>query len=137
VKLEDMGSKMTDDQFMIHVLNNITSDYEIQNCTFGKRELETNPTCLKFNLSFDRMSTTKNWFASGAKHNPISIKSAGSVIDPGKHHYDWKLSGKLEVSQACASANKFLKEETRIQERNHIDISTIKGNSFEGSKLWT
>jgi hypothetical protein len=26
IKLEDMGSVMTDDQFMIHVLNNLTSD---------------------------------------------------------------------------------------------------------------
>ena len=28
MKLEDMGSIMTDDQFMIHVLNNLTTDYE-------------------------------------------------------------------------------------------------------------
>jgi hypothetical protein len=30
VKLKDIGSTMIDDQFMIHVLNNITSDYELQ-----------------------------------------------------------------------------------------------------------
>ena len=29
MKLEDMGSAMADDQFMIHVLNNLTSDYEL------------------------------------------------------------------------------------------------------------
>ena len=28
MKLKDMGSVITDDQFMINVLNNLTSDYE-------------------------------------------------------------------------------------------------------------
>ena len=35
--LEDMGSAMTDDQFMIHVLNNLTSDYELQMFLLEKR----------------------------------------------------------------------------------------------------
>jgi hypothetical protein len=26
----DLGSDMTDDQFMIHILNNLTKDYEMQ-----------------------------------------------------------------------------------------------------------
>jgi hypothetical protein len=30
MNLEDMGSAMTDDQFMIHMLNNLTSDFELQ-----------------------------------------------------------------------------------------------------------
>jgi hypothetical protein len=29
MKLEDMVSSMTDDQFMIHVLENLTSDFEL------------------------------------------------------------------------------------------------------------
>jgi hypothetical protein len=37
MKLEDMGSAMTDDQFMIHVLNNLTSDYELQMVILDKR----------------------------------------------------------------------------------------------------
>jgi polysaccharide deacetylase 2 family uncharacterized protein YibQ len=28
--MEDMGSQMTDDQFMMHILNNLTKDYEMQ-----------------------------------------------------------------------------------------------------------
>jgi hypothetical protein len=30
MNLEDMGSEVTDDQFMIHVLNNVINDYELQ-----------------------------------------------------------------------------------------------------------
>jgi hypothetical protein len=29
-RMEDMGSQMTDDQFMMHILNNLTKDYEMQ-----------------------------------------------------------------------------------------------------------
>jgi hypothetical protein len=37
MKLEDMGSVMTDDQFMIHVLKNPTSDYKLQMALLEKR----------------------------------------------------------------------------------------------------
>jgi gag-polypeptide of LTR copia-type len=30
MKLEDMGSTISDNQLMIHILNNLTSDYELQ-----------------------------------------------------------------------------------------------------------
>jgi hypothetical protein len=30
VRLEAMGSSISDNQFMIHILNNLTSDYELQ-----------------------------------------------------------------------------------------------------------
>jgi hypothetical protein len=37
MKLQDMGSAMTNDQFMIHVLNNSTSDYELQMILLEKK----------------------------------------------------------------------------------------------------
>jgi hypothetical protein len=37
MKLEDMGSIMTDDQLLIHVLNNLTTDYELQMVLLEKR----------------------------------------------------------------------------------------------------
>jgi hypothetical protein len=30
IRLEDMGSTISDNQFMIHVLNNLTTDYDLQ-----------------------------------------------------------------------------------------------------------
>jgi hypothetical protein len=44
MKLEDMWSAMTDDQFMIHVLNNLTSDYELHMVLLERRiENKENP----------------------------------------------------------------------------------------------
>ena len=37
LKLEVMGSSMTDNQFMIQVLNSLTSDYELQALLLEKR----------------------------------------------------------------------------------------------------
>jgi gag-polypeptide of LTR copia-type len=36
IKLETMGSNMTDDQFIVQVLNSLTSDYKLQMLLFGK-----------------------------------------------------------------------------------------------------
>jgi hypothetical protein len=37
LKLEDMGSTICDNQFMIHVLNNLTTDYDLQLALMEKR----------------------------------------------------------------------------------------------------
>jgi gag-polypeptide of LTR copia-type len=37
VRLEEMGSNILDDQFMIHILNNLTSDYELQLALMERR----------------------------------------------------------------------------------------------------
>jgi 3'-phosphoadenosine 5'-phosphosulfate sulfotransferase (PAPS reductase)/FAD synthetase len=62
MKLEDMGSTMTDDQFMIHVMSNLTSDYESQMVLLEKRihnkenPTEVNKLCEEMNLRFERLS---------------------------------------------------------------------------------
>jgi hypothetical protein len=62
MKLEDMGSSMTDDQFMIHVLNNLTSDYELQMVLMEKRivnkenPLEFEKLLEELNLGFEILS---------------------------------------------------------------------------------
>jgi hypothetical protein len=37
MKLEELGSSITDNQFMIHILNNMTSDYDLQLVMMEKR----------------------------------------------------------------------------------------------------
>jgi gag-polypeptide of LTR copia-type len=37
MKLEEIGSSITDNQFMIHILNNMTSDYDLQLALMEKR----------------------------------------------------------------------------------------------------
>ena len=41
VKLEELIVSITDNQFMIHILNNMTSDYDLQLAMMEKRELMT------------------------------------------------------------------------------------------------
>jgi predicted transcriptional regulator len=62
MKLQDMGSAMTNDQFMIHVLNNSTSDYELQMILLEKRignkgnPLKVDELCEELNIKFERLS---------------------------------------------------------------------------------
>jgi hypothetical protein len=57
-----MGSAMTDDHFMIHVLNNPTSDYELQMFLLEKRignkdnPLHVSKLRVKWNQRFERLS---------------------------------------------------------------------------------
>jgi gag-polypeptide of LTR copia-type len=37
VRLEDMGSTISDNQFMIHILNNLTTHYDLQLALMEKR----------------------------------------------------------------------------------------------------
>jgi hypothetical protein len=37
VKLENMGTCITENQFMIHILNNLTSDYDLQLALMERR----------------------------------------------------------------------------------------------------
>jgi hypothetical protein len=62
IELEDMGLSVTDHQFMIHVLKNITSDYELQlvllenRIVNEKNMLEVNEIREELNLRFERLS---------------------------------------------------------------------------------
>jgi hypothetical protein len=62
MKLDDMGSAMTDDQFMIRMLNNLTSDYKLQMVLMENRiidkenPLEVDELCEKLSLRFERLS---------------------------------------------------------------------------------
>jgi hypothetical protein len=37
MKLEDLGSRMPDNQFILHILNNMTADYDLHPTMMGKR----------------------------------------------------------------------------------------------------
>jgi gag-polypeptide of LTR copia-type len=62
MKLEDMGSSMSDNQFMIHILNNLTSDYELQLALMERRigdkekPLTVDEIRDELNLCFERLS---------------------------------------------------------------------------------
>jgi hypothetical protein len=68
VKLENMGSCITENQFMIHILNNLTSDYDLQLTLMERRvgdadkPLTVEEVRGELNLRFERlnMKTSRN-----------------------------------------------------------------------------
>jgi Zinc knuckle len=66
IKLETMGSVMTDDQFIVQVLNSLTSDYKLQMLLLEKQiGNKCNPLSIEelkeeLNLQFERPSTSPN-----------------------------------------------------------------------------
>jgi hypothetical protein len=66
MQLEEMGSVMSDDQFMVHVLNNLTADYELQVALLERRIGSTsNPLTVdelrvELNLKFERLNIKKD-----------------------------------------------------------------------------
>jgi hypothetical protein len=68
VKLENMGSFITENQFMIHILNNLTSDYDLQLALMARRvgdadkPLTVEEVRGELNLRFERlnMKTSRN-----------------------------------------------------------------------------
>jgi gag-polypeptide of LTR copia-type len=63
VKLEDMGSNMTDEQFLIQVLNGLTGDYKLQMTLMEKRignkmdPLSIDELKKDLNLRYERLSS--------------------------------------------------------------------------------
>jgi hypothetical protein len=86
MKLEDMGSEMTDDQFMIHVLSDLTSDYELQMVLLEKiigikeNPLEVNELCDELNPRFERLpmqSESSNESRANEEQTPITAQFKG------------------------------------------------------------
>jgi hypothetical protein len=66
MKLEDLGSSITDNQFMIHILNNMTSNYDLQLEVMKKRiNDKVDPLTIDeirddLHLSFERWTMKEN-----------------------------------------------------------------------------
>jgi hypothetical protein len=65
MRLEELGSSISDNQFILHILNNMTEDYDLQLAMMGKRVTEkSNPLTVNeirddLNLRFERMNENK------------------------------------------------------------------------------
>jgi gag-polypeptide of LTR copia-type len=66
IRLEDMGSTNSDNQFMIHVLNNLTTDYNLQLALMEKRvgdsekPLSIEEIKAELSLCFERLNVSSN-----------------------------------------------------------------------------
>jgi gag-polypeptide of LTR copia-type/Zinc knuckle len=90
MKLEDMGSIMTDDQFLIHVLNNLTTDYELQMVLLEKRigdksnPLEVDELREELNLRYERLCNQNNESKSNEEHALFTSQFKGKCRSCGK-----------------------------------------------------
>jgi hypothetical protein len=62
MRLDELGSNITDNQFILHILNNITDNYDLQLAMMEKRITdESNPLTIDeirddLNLRFERLT---------------------------------------------------------------------------------
>jgi hypothetical protein len=63
---EELGSSISDNQFILHILNNMTEDYDLQFAMMEKRVTDnSNPLTINkirddLNLRFERLNENKN-----------------------------------------------------------------------------
>jgi hypothetical protein len=62
MRLEELGSSISDNQFILHILNNMTDDYDLQLAMMEKRRMDkSNPLTINkiqgdLNLRFERLN---------------------------------------------------------------------------------
>jgi hypothetical protein len=89
-KLENMGSFMTENQFMIHVLNNLTSDYDLQLALMERRVGDADePITIEeirgeLNLKFERLNMKSSRNEEGEVLKELSLFSGQFK---GKYQY--------------------------------------------------
>jgi hypothetical protein len=65
MRLEELGSSISDNQFILHILNNMTEDYDLQVAMMEKRVTDkSNPLTIDeirddLNLRFERLNENK------------------------------------------------------------------------------
>jgi hypothetical protein len=65
MRLEELGSSISDNQFILHILNNMTDDYDLQLAMMEKRVTDkSNPLTIDeirdSNLRFERLNQKQN-----------------------------------------------------------------------------
>jgi hypothetical protein len=66
MRLEELGSSISDNQFILHIFNNILDDYDLQLAMMEKRVMEkSNPLIINkirddLNLRFERLNEKQN-----------------------------------------------------------------------------
>jgi gag-polypeptide of LTR copia-type len=79
MKLEELGSSITDNQFMIHILNNMTLDYELQLALMERRindkliPLTVDEIRDDLNLRFERLNMKSNDESENEEHQDVAF----------------------------------------------------------------
>lgn len=103
VRLDDMGSSIPENQFMIHILNNLTADYDLQLALLEKRigdkerPLTVDEIRAELSLRFERltMKSARNEDGEVVEEHAllaVSLKVNAEIVDRlGTSHFSAKI----------------------------------------------
>jgi len=103
VRLDDMGSSIPENQFMIHILNNLTADYDLQLALLEKRigdkerPLTVDEIRAELSLRFERltMKSARNEDGEVLEERAllaVSLKVNAEIVDRlGTSHFSAKI----------------------------------------------
>jgi hypothetical protein len=109
VRLETMHSSISENQFMIHILNNLTSDYELQLAMIEKkvsnseRALTAEEIRGELSLRFERLNISKAEGDVFEEHEMIGHCGTDRLKKIATVH-SLKLKGELKVCEDCSVA---------------------------------
>jgi hypothetical protein len=79
MRLEELGSSLSDNQFILHILNNMTDDYDLQLAMMEKRVTDkSNPLTIDeirgdLNLRFERLNEKQNEKSENDNNQEVTI----------------------------------------------------------------
>jgi hypothetical protein len=119
--LEELGSSISDNQFIIHILNNMTDDYDLQLAMMEKRVTDkSNPLTIdkirdNLNLRFERLNEKQNEESENDNNQEVvflcgqfkgKCRNRGAIGHKGK---DCKLKTNQNGGQNRGNHNNFQK----------------------------
>jgi hypothetical protein len=102
MKLEELGSSITDNQFMIHILNNMTLDYDLQLALMEKHiNDKLNPLTVDeirddLNLRFERLNMKSNDESGNEEHQDVALFWRTVYGQVQKLWHDWSQVKRLQ-----------------------------------------
>jgi hypothetical protein len=121
MRLEELGSRISDNQFILHILNNMTDDYDLQLAMMEKRVTDkSNPLTIDeirddLNLRFKRSNEKQNEESENDNNQEVAFfggqfkgkcQNCGTIGHKAK---DCKLKTSQNGGQSSGNHNKFQK----------------------------
>jgi hypothetical protein len=119
MRLEELGSSISDNQFILHILNNMTDDYDLQLAMMGKRVTgKSNPLSIdeirdNLNLRFKRLNEKQNEESENDNNQEVAFfgdqfkgkcRNCGAI---GHRAKDCKLKTNQNGGQNSGNHNNF------------------------------